>query len=56
MIGIIVTLDAFCIILLIVLCNQDEKNATLTAENGLLKGRMENIRDNDVYVSDATRA
>lgn len=56
MIGIIITLSVFCIILLLILGNQDDKNASLAAENGLLKGRLENIRDNMMENSDTSAA
>lgn len=43
MIWLIITLAAFCMVLLLILGKQDEKNSALAAENGILKGRMENL-------------
>jgi len=45
MIWIIVTLAIFCVVFLILLSRQDKKNAELSAENGLLKGRMETLKE-----------
>ena len=45
MLALIICLAVFCFILLLVLGRQDDKIASLSAENGLLKGRMENIRE-----------
>ena len=45
MIGVIIALSIFCIVLLLLLGKQDDKNTALAAENGLLKGRMENMRE-----------
>ena len=45
MLALIICLAVFCFILLLMLGRQDDKIASLSAENGLLKGRMENIRE-----------
>ena len=45
MIGVIITLSAFCIILMYCLCKQDDKNSALAAENGLLRGRIATMQE-----------
>ena len=54
MIGVIIALSIFCIVLLLLLGKQDDKNTALAAENVLLKGRMENMREAATKVSTVT--
>lgn len=54
MLGIVICLAVFCIILLLILGRQDEKNAKLTAENGLMKGRMETLQEHGAVVGEQT--
>ena len=45
MLGLVICLAVFCFILLLILGRQDDKNAKLAAENGLMKGRMETLQE-----------
>lgn len=45
MLGLVICLAVFCFILLLILGRQDDKNAKLAAENGLMKGRMEMLQE-----------
>ena len=45
MFGIIITLAVMCAVLLLMLSHQDNKDASLKAENSLLKGRMEELKN-----------
>ena len=45
MLGIVICLAVFCFILLLILGRQDDKNARLAAENGLMKGRIETVQE-----------
>lgn len=45
MLGLVICLAVFCFILLLILGHQDDKNAKLAAENGLMKGRMESLQE-----------
>lgn len=49
MLGLIICLAVFCFILLLILGRQDEKNAKLAAENGLMKGRMETLQEKGAF-------
>lgn len=42
----------FCFILLLILGRQDDKNAKLAAENGLMKGRMETLQERGAIAGD----
>ena len=43
--GVVICLAVFCFILLLILRSQDDKNARLVAENGLMKGRIETLQE-----------
>jgi hypothetical protein len=45
MLAIIISLSVLCILLSLVIYCQDEKNVSLAAENGLMKGRMASINE-----------
>lgn len=45
MLGVVICLAVFCFILLLILGCQDNKNARLAAENGLMKGRIETLQE-----------
>lgn len=45
MLGVVICLAVFCFILLLILGRQDDKNARLAAENGLMKGRIETLQE-----------
>ncbi len=56
MLGLVICLAVFCLILLLILGRQDEKNAKLAAENGLMKGRMETLQERGVIAGDQSAA
>ena len=45
MLGLVIFLAVFCFIMLLILGRQDDKNAKLAAENGLMKGQMETMQE-----------
>lgn len=52
MLGVVICLVVFCFILLIILGRQDDKNARLAAENGLMKGRIETLQERGVVAGE----
>ena len=56
MLGLVICLAVFCFILLLILGRQDEKNAKLAAENGLMKGRMETLQERGAIAGDQSAA
>lgn len=56
MLGLVICLAAFCFILLLILGRQDEKNAKLAAENGLMKGRMETLQERGAIAGEQSAA
>ena len=53
MLGLVICLAVFCFILLLILRRQDDKNAKLAAENGLMKGRMETLKERGAHSATA---
>lgn len=56
MLGLVICLAVFCFILLLILGRQDEKNAKLAAENGLMKGRMETLQERGAIAGEQSAA
>ncbi len=52
MLGLVICLAVFCFILLLILRRQDDKNAKLAAENGLMKGRMETLQERGIVAGE----
>ena len=52
---IILFLLLICVVLLVILSAKDEKNTSLIAENGILKGKMEAMQENVLQAADTNR-